>query len=114
MNEPTLSLVKLAQELCNSGRTPQEAVSGLLVAALNNKSLEYLQGADVNQAIAELERRFSGYLIKPWESALQELGYALECIRQLVALAEEHETDAAVCVRVAQRFLKKFEGSNHG
>jgi hypothetical protein len=38
-------------------------------------------------------------------------GYALESIRQLVQLAEENEVDAAVCVRVARRFLKESEGA---
>lgn len=114
MNESTLSLVKLAQELCKSGRTPHEAVTGLLVAALNNEGLEYLHDADINQAIAELERRFSGYLIKPWESALQELGYALECIRQLLTLAESAGHEKAIAVKVAHRFLQKFEGNTHG
>ncbi|MDQ5770999.1 hypothetical protein [Thiothrix subterranea] len=110
MNEQTLSLVKLAQELCNSGQAPRTATSNLLEAAHQHSELAYLLGAHQEQAIEELHRRFSGYMIKPWESALEELGYALECIRQLVALAEEHEIDAAVCVRVARRFLKKMEG----
>ena len=135
MNEQTLSLVKLAQELCNSGQTPRTATSNLLEAAHQHSELAYLLGAHQEQAVAELERRFSGYLIKPWgvrrcvtgcdelgvtygykvegstsENALEELGYSLECIRQLVELAEEHEIDAAVCVRVARRFLKKMEG----
>lgn len=67
MNEQTLSLVKLAQELCNSRHTPRTATGHLLIFARNYSGLAYLLSADQEQAIAELERRFSGYGVKPWE-----------------------------------------------
>jgi len=66
MTPITQSLVKLAQELCNSGRTPKAAVHYLLDKAGVLPELAYLLDADVSQAIAELERRFSGYPVKPW------------------------------------------------
>ena len=69
MNATTLSLVKLAQELCNRGRTPKTAVYYLLDHADVLPELAYLLDADASQAIAELERRFSGYPVKPWEVA---------------------------------------------
>jgi hypothetical protein len=67
MNTNTLSLVKLAQALCNEGRTPKNAVKYLLVCADTCLALAFLQEADQGQAIQELERRFSGFHVKPWE-----------------------------------------------
>jgi hypothetical protein len=67
MNDETLSLVKLAQELCNAGENPQDATAYLLNLARSEPALRYLQEADQDQAIAELDRRFSGYATKPWE-----------------------------------------------
>ncbi len=67
MNTTTQSLMKLAQELCNSGRTPKAAVYYLVDHAGRLPELAYLLDADAPQAIAELERRFSGYPVKPWE-----------------------------------------------
>jgi type II secretory pathway pseudopilin PulG len=67
MNDETLSLVKLAQELCNDGENPQAATDRLLDLARSEPALRYLQEADQAQAIAELERRFSGLTTKPWE-----------------------------------------------
>ncbi len=67
MNEQTLSLVKLAWEICIDGNTPREATDKLLKWAREHSELAYLLEANQEQAIAELERRFSGYGIIPWE-----------------------------------------------
>lgn len=68
MNMQTLSLVKLAQEICiNPGQDPRTATGYLLIWARDRSDLAYLMEADQEQAIAELERRFSGYAVKPWE-----------------------------------------------
>lgn len=63
----TLSLVKMAQELCNAGLNPCEATGRLLQLAASGDCMGFLASADQAQAIAELERRFSGHTTKPWE-----------------------------------------------
>lgn len=69
MGDETLSLVKLAQEICiNAGKDPREATAHLLLWAREYSYLAYLLEADQEQAIAELDRRFSGYEVKPWEA----------------------------------------------
>jgi hypothetical protein len=68
MNNNTLSLVKLAQEICNSGKNPDDAVSILLKAAEEQPGFSFLQGSDKQQAINELNRRFSGMAVKPWDN----------------------------------------------
>jgi hypothetical protein len=67
MDSATLSLVKLAQEICQAGKNPHDATTLLLDLARSEPSLRYLQEANQSNAIAELERRFSGHTIKPWE-----------------------------------------------
>ena len=67
MDDNTLSLVRMAQEICNRGTNPRQATAHLLDAANTLPDLAFLKQADQEQAIAELERRFSGHIIKPWE-----------------------------------------------
>ncbi|WMP17290.1 hypothetical protein [Thiothrix lacustris] len=68
MNEQTLSLIKLSQEICiSSGKDPRTATDDLLQWAREYPHLGYLLEADQTQAVAELDRRFSGYVVKPWE-----------------------------------------------
>lgn len=114
MNKQTLSLVKLAQELCTSGQTPRTATTNLLIAAHQHADLAYLLEACQEQAIQELERRFSGCVVKPWDTDTYLLGYSLECIRHLLRLAESTGHEEAVAVKVAQRFLKEIEEGKHG
>jgi hypothetical protein len=64
MNQDTLSLVKMAQELCNRGFKPQEATARLLNSPIASSMF---QTADQHQAHQELERRYSGRTTKPWE-----------------------------------------------
>lgn len=68
MNDNTLSLVKMAQEICDRDTNPRQATAHLLDAANTLPDLAFLKQADQEQAITELERRFSGYATKPWES----------------------------------------------
>jgi hypothetical protein len=121
MNDQTLSLVKLAQELCNSRQTPRDATGHLLLWAHEHSGLAYLLEADQEQAIAELERRFSGYAVKPWDDIAVQLGYALESIRQLLALNADLQQQLTKldgltikrvpsAVAVATRFLAGMEG----
>lgn len=67
MNPETLYLVRLAQALCDRGYTPSNAVKHLRGHAANLPDLSPLLDADASQAIAELDRRFSGHPVKPWE-----------------------------------------------
>lgn len=84
MGESTLSLVKLAQEICtNAGLTPRDATAHLLAWAHEYSYLEYLLDADQEQAITELERRFSGLEVKPWDEA--------QCSQWLDGLHEDWE-----------------------
>lgn len=62
MNADTLSLVKLAQMLCQAGHEPRTATGHIL-----NLMGKDLPEADQEQAIAEIERRMSGLTVKPWE-----------------------------------------------
>ena len=68
MDDNTLSLVRMAQDICNDGTHPRQATAHLLDAANTLPDLAFLKQANQEQAIAELERRFSGYTIKPWDS----------------------------------------------
>ena len=68
MDDNTQSLVRMAQEICNDGTSPRQATAHLLDAANTLPDLAFLKQADQEQAITELERRFSGYTTKPWES----------------------------------------------
>ena len=68
MDDNTLSLVRMAQEICNRGTNPRQATAHLLDAANAIPALAFLKQADQEQAITELARRFSGYATKPWES----------------------------------------------
>lgn len=70
MNSQTLSLVKMAQEICTNATislSPEQAVARLMAHARAYVFLDFLLEANQQQAIAELERRFSGYAVKPWE-----------------------------------------------
>jgi hypothetical protein len=67
VDDNTLSLVKIAQEICNRGTNPRQATAHLLDVANSIPTLA-LRQADEEQAITELARRFSGYTIKPWNS----------------------------------------------
>lgn len=65
----SLSLVKLAQELCNRGKHPVTAVGLAMVLLAKPVTAE-----QVKAAMDELERRFSGYPVKPWEKKLIRAG----------------------------------------
>lgn len=70
----------------------------------------YEQVLNIKIERMEVERAQIQHVLNDLNAMTENMGYALECIRQLVQLAEEAEVDAAVCVRVARRFLAEMEG----